>query len=249
MSRQTADTLWHTASVVNGLVDHRGVMHLSLLKAVPDDYVLQVKADGQTEPLTISFRITPPWWQTVWARSIFALLLIGMLIAAFVVYTRITRLRIRQRHKEEILLMRIRNLIEREKLREESESEVEDKAEEPEEPQEDAAKDNEFVNRAIELVERNINTKGYSVEQLSRDLCMERTGLYKKMTTLLDKSPSLFIRSIRLQHAERLLIESDLSIADVAEQTGFSSASHMSKCFQEERGCTPKQVRERKGRD
>jgi transcriptional regulator GlxA family with amidase domain len=223
-------------------------MHLSLLKAVPDDYVLQVKADGQTEPLTISFRITPPWWQTVWARSIFALLLIGMLIAAFVVYTRITRLRIRQRHKEEILLMRIRNLIEREKLREESESEVEDKAEEPEGPQEDAAKDNEFVNRAIELVERNINTKGYSVEQLSRDLCMERTGLYKKMTALLDKSPSLFIRSIRLQHAERLLIESNLSIADVAEQTGFSSASHMSKCFQEERGCTPKQVRERRER-
>jgi transcriptional regulator GlxA family with amidase domain len=78
---------------------------------------------------------------------------------------------------------------------------------------------------------------------------MERTGLYKKMTALLDKSPSLFIRSIRLQHAERLLIESDLSITDVAEQTGFSSASHMSKCFQEERGCTPKQVRERKGRD
>lgn len=224
-------------------------MHLSLLKAVPDDYVLQVKADGQTEPLTISFRITPPWWQTIWARSIFALLLIGVLIAAFVVYTRITRLRIRQRHKEEILLMRIRNLIEREKLREESVNEVEDKAEEPEDPQEDAAKDNEFVNRAIELVERNINTKGYSVEQLSRDLCMERTGLYKKMTALLDKSPSLFIRSIRLQHAERLLIENDLSIADVAEQTGFSSASHMSKCFQEERGCTPKQVRERKGRD
>lgn len=248
MSRQTADTLWHTASVVNGLVDHRGVMHLSLLKAVPDDYVLQVKADGQTDPLTIRFRITPPWWQTIWARSVFALLFIGMLIAAFVVYTRITRLRIRQRHKEEILLMRIRNLIEREKLREESESEVEDKAEEPEVQQEDAAKDNEFVSRAIEFVERNINTKGYSVEQLSKDLCMERTGLYKKMTALLDKSPSLFIRSIRLQHAERLLIESDLSIADVAEQTGFSSASHMSKCFQEERGCTPKQVRERKGR-
>lgn len=243
-----ADTLWHTASVVNGLIDHRGVMHLSLLKAAPGEYTLQVKADGQTEPLALRFLITPPWWQTAWARSVFLLLLVGVLVAVFVVYTRITRLRIRQRHKEEILLMRIRNLIEREKLREENDNEVEEKPEEPEVPQEEAANDNDFVNRAIELVERNINTKGYSVEQLSRDLCMERTGLYKKMTTLLDKSPSLFIRSIRLQHAERLLIESNLSIADVAEQTGFSSASHMSKCFQEDRGCTPKQVRESRGR-
>ena len=178
---------------------------------------------------------------------------IGTIIAAFVIYTRVTRMRMRQRHKEDILLMRIHNMIERQREKEkeiehqkESETPTEQKQEEPAGNSATSVADNEFIQHAIALVEQNINTRGYSVEQLSRDLCMERTGLYKKMTTLLDKSPSIFIRSIRLQHAESLLRESDLSITEVAERTGFSSPSHMSKCFQEERGCTPKQIRESK---
>lgn len=80
---------------------------------------------------------------------------------------------------------------------------------------------------------------GYSVEQLSRDLCMERTGLYRKLVNLLDQSPSLFIRNIRLQRAAQLLTENELSIAEIAERTGFSSSSYLSKCFQEMYGCRP----------
>lgn len=245
--KDSKDTLWHTASVGNGLVDPNGVMHLTLIKASPANYTLQVKSEHHsTSSLTISFRINPPWWQTSWARVLFAILVIGIVVAAFIIYTQVTRMRMRQRHKEEILLMRIHNMIDRQR---EKESAAEQKHEEQDEPNESATTstaDNDFIQRAIALVEQNINTRGYSVEQLSRDLCMERTGLYKKMTTLLDKSPSIFIRSIRLQHAESLLRESDLSIAEVAERTGFSSPSHMSKCFQEERGCTPKQIREGK---
>ncbi len=112
----------------------------------------------------------------------------------------------------------------------------------------DAESDNEFIRKAIEMVEKNINTRGYTVEQLSRDLCMERTGLYKKMTALLDKSPSLFIRGIRLQRAAALLRETNLSISEVALRTGFSSSSHMSRCFQDEWGCTPGKIRQDRGR-
>ena len=96
-----------------------------------------------------------------------------------------------------------------------------------------------FIARAVELVERNLDTPGYSVEQLSRDLCMERTGLYRKLTALLDRSPSLFMRDIRLRHVARLVKEGRLSMAEIAEKTGFSSSSYMSRCFQEVYGCRP----------
>ena len=108
------------------------------------------------------------------------------------------------------------------------------------------APDRDFVAKAVEAVERNITNPSYSVSQLSSDMCMERTGLYKRLVTLLDKSPSLFIREIRLNRAAQLL-QSDNSrtIADIAEQVGFNSASYFSKCFQEKFGCRPSEFNQK----
>lgn len=89
------------------------------------------------------------------------------------------------------------------------------------------------------VVERNISTQGYSVEQLASDLCMERTGLYRKLTALLSKSPVAFIRSIRLRRAAEMLAGGGMSVAEVAEATGFGSTGYFSKCFQAEFGCRP----------
>ncbi len=257
--KEDTKSKWHEASVANGLIDSDGVLHISFLKASPANYTLQVRAcdSDSSVPLTLTFRILPPWWQTDWAQTLFFLFVLLFMVAANIVYLRISRLRMRQRHKEEILLMRIRNLIERcDTLS--SESHRYDAADgsgqsatvcaDGQEAEDTGGnivseEDNEFIRLAIEMVEKNINTRGYTVEQLSRDLCMERTGLYKKMTTLLDKSPSLFIRSIRLQRAAALLRESNMTFTEIAEHTGFSSSSHMSKCFQEEWGCKPGKIR------
>jgi AraC-like DNA-binding protein len=104
---------------------------------------------------------------------------------------------------------------------------------------EPTAQEKAFMARATQLVEQHLSTPQYGVEQLAADLCMERTGLYKKLTALMQQSPVVFIRSIRLHRAADMLREGRLSIADVAERTGFSSASYFSKCFQKEFGCKP----------
>ena len=96
-----------------------------------------------------------------------------------------------------------------------------------------------FIQRCAALVEQNLNTPGYNVERLAADLCMERTGLYKKLTEMLDQTPTLFIRSIRMEQAARLLREGQLSVSEVAERTGFSSASYFSRLFQKTYGCNP----------
>ena len=84
------------------------------------------------------------------------------------------------------------------------------------------------------------------MEQLSKDLCMERSGLYKKLTTLLDTSPSQFIRNVRLKRAADLILEGKMSITEIAETVGFSSTGYMSKCFIEEFGCRPSEYAARK---
>jgi AraC-like DNA-binding protein len=88
-------------------------------------------------------------------------------------------------------------------------------------------------------VERHLSSPQYSVKQLAADLCMERTGLYKKLTAMMQQSPVSFIRSIRLHRAAEMLRSGGMSISDVAEHTGFCSVSYFSKCFQKEFGCKP----------
>lgn len=106
------------------------------------------------------------------------------------------------------------------------------------------AVDTELINRATEFVKQNIATSNYTVERLAQDLCMDRTGLYKKMMAMLGKTPTAFIRDIRIEHAATLIREGKLTMTEVAEQSGFSSASYMAKCFQENIGQKPSELRE-----
>ena len=104
--------------------------------------------------------------------------------------------------------------------------------------------DTQLIDRATALVQQNLATPNYTVERLAQDLCMDRTGLYKKMIAMIGKTPTAFIRSIRIEHAVSLIRESQLTMIEVAEQSGFSSASYMAKCFQEDLGRKPAEYRE-----
>lgn len=100
-----------------------------------------------------------------------------------------------------------------------------------------------FLARAISLVEQNLHTPGYTVERLASDLCMERTGLYRKLSVLVNQSPTLFMRSIRMKRAAQMLLDGGMTVAEIAERTGFSSASYFSRLFQETYGCKPSEYR------
>ncbi len=100
--------------------------------------------------------------------------------------------------------------------------------------------DEELIKKAIEHVTKNIQDSSYSVKQLSQDMNMDRTGLYRKILALTGQTPTVFIRSIRLKRTAQLL-EQGLSVSEVADQTGFFNTSHLSKWFQEEYGMKPLQ--------
>ena len=69
---------------------------------------------------------------------------------------------------------------------------------------------------------------------------MDRTGLYRKLVAVVGKTPTNFIRSVRLKRAARLL-EQGYTVAEVTDSVGFSTSSYFSKCFQEEFGVRPSQ--------
>lgn len=249
------DTAWRETAVggQNENPNSDGILKTSYTNLPPGKYTLKVMASNNLQwngfVSELNITIDAPWWKTPIAYFLFISLFIALIASGLYGYIYNTRKKLERNHREELLLLRIRNLIEQyDSLQSEKEiyliQKNENTIESVDNINENKA-DNAFLAKALEQVEKNLEVSDYSVEQLSRDLCMDRTGLYRKLIALLDKSPSLFIRNIRLQKAAALILEGELSIAEITEKVGFSSSSYLSKCFQEMYGCRPSEYTEK----
>ena len=63
----------------------------------------------------------------------------------------------------------------------------------------------------------------------------------------LQRTPTRYYLELRLQKARTLLLQTSLSVLDVALACGFVSASHFSKCYREFYAKTPRQERQLEG--
>ncbi|WP_434035557.1 two-component regulator propeller domain-containing protein [Formosa sp. 4Alg 33] len=91
--------------------------------------------------------------------------------------------------------------------------------------------DEQLIQKALDLVETNIGNSKYSVDQLSKSLDISRGHLYRKIVSITGKSPSEFIKSIRLKRSAQLLQTNALTVSEVAYKVGFSNPKYFSKCF------------------
>jgi transcriptional regulator GlxA family with amidase domain len=91
-------------------------------------------------------------------------------------------------------------------------------------------------------VQKHLADEQFNVEALAESLSMSRIQLHRKFKALTDGTPSRFIRKYRLETAHTLLQNKVATVAEVAFDCGFSSASYFSKCFTEEFGVAPSVV-------
>ena len=105
--------------------------------------------------------------------------------------------------------------------------------------------DEKFVKKAVALVEANISTSEFLVEDLCREMGMSRVYFYKKILSLTDKTPSEFIRFIRLKRAADLLEKSQLFVNEVAFQVGFNDPKYFRKYFKDEFGVSPNEYKKK----
>ena len=103
--------------------------------------------------------------------------------------------------------------------------------------------DEQLVKTATAFVEENLGNTDLSVEMMSEKLNMSRVNLYKRLLSVTGSTPSEFIRSIRLQHAESLLREGKYNVSEVAYMVGFNNPRYFSKYFAEAYGMYPSQYK------
>lgn len=105
--------------------------------------------------------------------------------------------------------------------------------------------DEELLKRAMEQIEKNISNSDYDVESFVSDMGIGRTLLYQKISDIVGMSIKEFIMDIRLKRSAQLLKESDLTISEIADRTGFNNPKYFSICFKKHFELTPTEFKKK----
>lgn len=94
-----------------------------------------------------------------------------------------------------------------------------------------------LLRRAHQLAEEALHP--LNVEELASTLGVHRATLHRAFVVGLGTTPIAWVRQRRHEHAKRLLAETDLKIAAVAQACGFADPKHFLRAFRQIEGITP----------
>jgi ligand-binding sensor domain-containing protein/AraC-like DNA-binding protein len=102
----------------------------------------------------------------------------------------------------------------------------------------------EFMQKAISIIEEQLSNNAFGVKELYAEMQMSKSNFYRKLKTITDLSPNELIRFIRLRKSTQLLIEAKLSVNEIAYEVGFNTPSYFTRCFKQQFGIAPSEFKE-----
>ena len=94
------------------------------------------------------------------------------------------------------------------------------------------------LSQVIRMMEQNIEDP-ISPSVLASDVGMSTRQLERLFRRYLNRSPKRYYMELRLAKARNLLMQTDMSVINVALACGFASPSHFSKCYRAHYDTTP----------
>jgi LacI family transcriptional regulator len=98
------------------------------------------------------------------------------------------------------------------------------------------------VARAVHYIRQNA-CNGIQVKDVLRVVPQSRTLLECRFKRLIGRTPHEEILRVRLNRVKELLVETDLSLDEIAERTAFNHVEYLSVAFRREIGIPPSQFR------
>lgn len=100
-------------------------------------------------------------------------------------------------------------------------------------------KDKEFADKLQNMLEQQLDNDRLNIDDLAAMMGLGRTIFYKKVRGLTGYSPNEYLRIIRMKKAAELLLENQLTIAEISYKIGISDPLYFSKCFKQQFGVAP----------
>lgn len=99
--------------------------------------------------------------------------------------------------------------------------------------------DDEFIKKVTAIVEDYLDSDKIDVNFIAEKVNMSHSTLYRKIKALSGISINEFIRKIRINNAEKLLLTGKYTISEISYMVGFNSITYFRQCFKEEFGAVP----------
>lgn len=103
--------------------------------------------------------------------------------------------------------------------------------------------DEAFMSRVMEYVERHIGDADANVADMAAEAATSKSGLNRKMKSIVGLTPADFLREARIKRACQLLQDTTDSVADIAYHCGFTDPKYFGKCFKASVGTSPSDYR------
>ncbi len=243
---------WVMLSYYNskGLVDKNGILHLPLLGLEPGNYMVEVQASmypgkWTTPPVKVVVKIKEPWWRTTGLTLLISGVFLILIIWNIVIFSGNSRLKMKRNVSEVELFRRIDGFISRAescRMEKQTRRSVND---ESEDVTSGADLDKDAVELLMELVpySRNGKLDHNVLVQLAMKKRIKLTDIYDIITNNIFRSPALLTMAMLLEKASRDLIESGMTVEEIAEKNNFASPNYFIAMFFRRYGMTPLQWR------
>jgi len=110
------------------------------------------------------------------------------------------------------------------------------------------SQDEIFLENLVELIENRMSDSDFKLEDLSLELNMSYSAIYRKFHALTGKKIVDFVRTMRLKKAAILIGDCNYSISEAAFMVGFNDPKYFSKCFKKEFGKSPRKLKDKTDR-
>lgn len=103
--------------------------------------------------------------------------------------------------------------------------------------------DEKLIEEVSSFILANIEDESLSPSAVADFVGVSKATLYRKFKELTHKTPSEFIRTLRLEHASKLLRTTKYTVLETMYNSGFSNKSYFYREFQKQYGVSPRNYR------
>lgn len=105
--------------------------------------------------------------------------------------------------------------------------------------------ESDFYARLLDIIKAEMGNSDLNVDSLATKMGLGRSQFYRKIKALTNYSPVELLRNLRLKRSRELLLTTEMSISEVAYEVGFTAPAYFTRCYREQFGETPTELRDK----